>query len=460
VDRTDKNAPLFDRLCASARVVWLLQADRRSDQLSLEELEAKRDWRLRRIVRFAARHVPYYQNLFAERGLDPAEVRTAADLDELPLMDKEMVRQQPERFQAAGLARRGLHLRTSGTTARPLGVVHDRGSVLSNVAYTDRERRVVRDMLGSRRHRTLAFGYEQNTGSEVRRYLRRQLVRPPDARRIELPLTTSLDRVAEALNRHRPQVVSGPGSYLDVLFLALHDRRMLVQVPDLVVFHGSAMSDPVIELLQQEYAIPAIGRYNAVEAFKIGFQCGRQPGYHLHVDLTHLRILDRQGRNQIAGESGEIVISNLVNFGTVLLNYRLGDMGILGTASCPCGRRFPSLVHLDGRMEDMLRTRDGGIIHPRNVWQIFKGRPQIVQYQLIQHSYSRYEIRMTAAHRRIYNEQAQEILVEMKALLGEESLIELVYVESFPACPPGKFRPTISHVQSPVGGRKTLQDGS
>jgi hypothetical protein len=41
--------------------------------------------------------------------------------------------------------------------------------------------------------------------------------------------------------------------------------------------------------------------------------------------------------------SGEVVVSNLVNRETVLLNYRLGDVAASLPDRCPCGRSLPLL---------------------------------------------------------------------------------------------------------------------
>ena len=68
-----------------------------------------------------------------------------------------------------------------------------------------------------------------------------------------------------------------------------------------------------------------------------------------------------------AGEQGEVVISNLVNGASVLLNYPVGDVAAMSTAPCPCGRTFRSLSELEGRVEDILPLADGRFVHPLSV---------------------------------------------------------------------------------------------
>ena len=51
--------------------------------------------------------------------------------------------------------------------------------------------------------------------------------------------------------------------------------------------------------------------------------------------------------------------SNLCNRATVLLNYRLGDLGVMSTEPCSCGRTLPVLSELRGRVNEFLTLPDG-----------------------------------------------------------------------------------------------------
>ena len=52
-------------------------------------------------------------------------------------------------------------------------------------------------------------------------------------------------------------------------------------------------------------------------------------------------------------------MSNLYNRAMILLNYRLGDLGVLATKPCPCGRTLPLLEKLQGRIFETIRLPDG-----------------------------------------------------------------------------------------------------
>jgi phenylacetate-CoA ligase len=181
-----------------------------------------------------------------------------------------------------------------------------------------------------------------------------------------------------------------------------------------------------------------------VEAFKIGFLCEERRGFHIHEDLCHVKIVDAKGKKAANGEKGEVVISNFVNRGTVLLNYRLGDVGLLSNERCSCGRTLPLLSELEGRVEDILFLPDGRFIHPRAIWGMIKKRDEVLKYQLIQHEPQRFELRLVTVDRRSYQQVVSRILVDLKNLLGTSVIIESAYYEELKPQERGKFRPVLS----------------
>ena len=144
------------------------------------------------------------------------------------------------------------------------------------------------------------------------------------------------------------------------------------------------------------------------------------------------------------GRSGEVVISNLVNHGTVLLNYRLGDVASVSKEPCSCGRTLPLLSELVGRVEDIIFLKTGDFVHPRAVWKIFKFRNEVLQYQLIQHEPERFELSIVTADREIYGRLIDDILADLRQLLGQSAIVDSQYCRKLERQKSGKFRPVIS----------------
>jgi len=99
-------AKIIRKLYGSVVIAANLRGQQSIPFLPRERLETMRDRRIRNIVAYAARTVPYYREMFAREGIDPRRIRSAADLDRLPVLNKEMVREHPRRFIADAPAAR------------------------------------------------------------------------------------------------------------------------------------------------------------------------------------------------------------------------------------------------------------------------------------------------------------------------------------------------------------------
>src|SRR5207253_1247659 len=63
---------------------------------------------------------PYYRKIFSSLRLRPEDIRTVADLAHLPILEKETVREAPERFIPRQLPEKMIAQMTGGTTGKPL----------------------------------------------------------------------------------------------------------------------------------------------------------------------------------------------------------------------------------------------------------------------------------------------------------------------------------------------------
>lgn len=438
----------LQRALGNLAVLCHLPGQRRVPYLPQERWRALRDARVRSIVRYAAKSVPYYRDLFRARSIDPREIRTAADLDRLPLLEKDTIRQAPERFLSESVRRsRALPFVTSGSTSAPLNVYHDYRSMLANIAYGEREREVVARLCGKgMRWRELMVIYPEATFLKVLDFYRRSTFIPLRPQRFMLPVTEPVENAVEAVNRFQPDVIVGYAGYLEMLFRAVKVRGLRMHLPRLVIFGGEAMTTPGHDLITEQFGLPLIALYNAVESFKIGFMCEEGTDYHLHEDLCRVRIVDGAGQPAAAGELGEVVISNLVNRATVLLNYRLGDVASRATYSCACGRTLPLLTSLEGRVEDILILPDGTFVHPVAIWSIFKGRPEVLRYQLIQHTGESFELRLVMSDEETFHRLLPEILRELHARVGRSATIAPALCDHLEMHgTSGKFRAVISN---------------
>jgi phenylacetate-CoA ligase len=205
------------------------------------------------------------------------------------------------------------------------------------------------------------------------------------------------------------------------------------------VYGGDMLPPDGRELIERDFGVPVLSTYQAVETGRLGFECEARRGFHLNVDLCAVRIVDADGRSLEPGEPGEVVVSNLYNRATVLLNYRLGDRGTLATGSCPCGRSLPRLERLEGRVSDVVRLADGREISSMTLRNLLKDELAFaLQCQLVQPRAGRVVWRVVPLPGRAGDDARRALLERTVALLGTETETAVEFVDHIPVTSGGK----------------------
>src|SRR3972149_7644575 len=204
------------KLYGSVVIAANLKGQRSIPFLPREKISEMRDRRIRRIVTYAAKTVPYYRDLFAREGIDPCQIKGATDLDLLPILDKELVRAQPRLFIAeAPPARSALSFYSSGSTGVPIEIHHDQQSLLANIAFGERERNaVIRICNGSFRPKELYVGYETSTFKKVVAFSEENVFLPVRPQRRFVSLLEPIEKIAAIANSESPDIIVGHGGWV------------------------------------------------------------------------------------------------------------------------------------------------------------------------------------------------------------------------------------------------------
>ncbi|MGZ8263962.1 MAG: phenylacetate--CoA ligase family protein [Burkholderiales bacterium] len=382
----------FTRARKSSYLLAASAIERRIPWWPTERIERLQHRRIRAMLDYAYRNVPFYRRVLDERGLAPSDFAGAGDLERLPLIDGATLSANPDDLTAEQYRHEGREVfNTSGsTTGIRKRICWDHGALMRRFARGERDRIVItrlaseswaasmlREFVTTERARTLASRLLR-IDSEAHQRLQilpadfssrtmraigseRSLIPRRPLHYHHLSPTAPFEVAAAQIRAIKPRVVYSFGSYAEQFFRYLADCGADVPLPRLWVYLGDMVSD-VARDLADELGCRLYSVYGAMEAGTIGFQCERREGFHLNVDLCAVRIVDAKGRTLPPGTSGDIVISSLDNHATVLLNYRIGDRGTLSPQPCPCGRSLPLLASLEGRRSEMIRLPDGRAI--------------------------------------------------------------------------------------------------
>jgi phenylacetate-CoA ligase len=225
-----------------------------------------------------------------------------------------------------------------------------------------------------------------------------------------------------------------------------------MHIPKVIVYLSDHLEEETQRLIETHYGANVLSYYSAVEALRIGFTCPAHQGFHLHSDLTHVRVVGEDGQDVPTGEAGDILISNLVNRGTVLLNYRIGDRGRLANQPCTCGRTLPLLAKLEGRRDDVVALPNGQFLHSATVWFAIRGNPDFIQYQLVQHTLHQFELKLSTVDVPTFERVSVDLLARLGPVLGEGTSLTASYVSPFAPFGSRKRSQLISEVKRGAQG--------
>ena len=412
--------------------------------ISEAALEREQRQRLQRMVFHAYAHVPHYRETMRKLGLTPADLASAGDLAKLPLVEREQLQRDPERFLSE--ARRPAVCearRSGGSTGTPVTVLEEPRDVVAKAATILRVQPIIGRLSGKRWRRRIArIAPPMSSVVMAREAYERNLIRPFDPRTVTLDLSMQAS-AAENLARlgeFRPHVVAGYGSYLEELFASAVRSGRPFEGPRVIVYGADPMSPRARELISSRLGIAVLSVYQAIETPQIGFECERHAGHHLNVDLCPIRLVDADGRDAPPGDPGEVVVSNLVNRTTVLLNYRLGDVAARVPKRCGCGRSLPLLSHVQGRTEEWLAGRDGRRLHSHLLARPFSLDGEIWGYRIESRGPGRFHAEVLAAPEAEPAALAARVRDRFARIVGPGETVSISFVDRLSRTAGGKVR--------------------
>jgi phenylacetate-CoA ligase len=370
--------PLHARL--SGRTFWPRYRELQALQWqSPATLEARSLEKVRALVAHAMAHVPYYRQRLGGAGVRPEALRTLEDLARLPITRKAELRESPPGGTLADNlpASRRWRAVTSGSTGSPFELFTDAASADGVVAaYL-----LSLDWAGTAIwHARIDIG---NSGEQPMpsalpspsapvRWARRLLLGERVTALFGVDLSPEVF-LARARTLGRVYFVRGYPAYLARLAHRLLEAGLTPPVPPRVVISGgetlTALDAGAIE---RAFGCPVVNHYAAWEVPHMAQTCPDNPRVlHVNSERVVLRIVGEDGRPATPGSPGRIVVTALDNYVMPFINYEIGDTGVAG-APCPCGRGFPTLATVEGRLGDSIRTPAGRLVSPVTLDSVFR----------------------------------------------------------------------------------------
>lgn len=424
---------------------WLDQYE--SDQwLPPAELAKLQWWRLKLLLDYAYREVPYYRKQWQALGVQPADIQSMDDFSALPLLTKADIRANFDDLKATSMQGELLYKTTGGSTGEPTRFAYSRESNSRRHAVMWRGYNWASAPLGVRS--LMLWGAGVGTPS-IRQRTKDHLYHAMFSRRIvnSFHMTeANMAQYADAIDAYRPRVLLGYTGPLLRLAQWLRDTGRQVSPLDSFISCGEVLHDFQRELIEQAFGCPAFNTYGCREFMLIAAECEFHDG--LHVNSDHLVVeLVKTDDAPREGDSGEVVVTDLSNYGMPLIRYATTDLATPADHACRCGRGLPLLKRIDGRVLDAIHTPDGRVLPGMFFPFLFKETPGVSRYQVVQRRLDHLDLMLVRGP--LFNDDTLAFIRrEIRKVVGDGVQLDCHFVDEIPLTRSGKTRLTISDLPS------------
>lgn len=404
----------------------------RSQWWNKEQLAQFQLQQVRRLLKHAYDNVPYYKELFDKIGFTGLE--RLEEIQKIPYLTREIVQNELERLVSVRHKRKLVYRTTGGSTGIPLGFYW--------------EKRVVDA-------REYAFVWNlwnwKGIGPRDRFVVLRGTVLPdgmitdhrtPHTLRISSYHLTDahMPEIVLALEKFRPSVIQAYPSSLYILARWLAARK---HKPDLklkaILTSSENLYDFQETLFREVFDTQVFDLYGNSERTAMANRC-EEDTLHVIPQYGFVELVNRNGRwCKDEGESGEIISTGFINYAMPFVRYRTADMATYSAKKCSCGRNYPVLKRIEGRLQEVIVTKENRLISMTAINMHSRVFDNVRQFQFFQDT--RGEVIFNVVRKSRYTAaDTEHIKHELGRKLGSDMKLEIRFVEQISRTASGKHR--------------------
>lgn len=295
----------------------------------------------------------YYSQLLEDKQLESIN---ASNIESLGFLSKEMLKRCPQKLQNGNINEYSVH-KTSGTGGVPLQI---RVSVNAEAYRTAGRKRFYQWWGIESSDRSVLIwgrsGYKSNKQSLMGRF---EKLSNAVLNRVFYISVFDLSKdmfpfFIKKIRRYKPAYFRGYTSGIE-------------QFADLCIEYGKDLIDLKIkgvivtsEILSQNqrkkitsvFGCPVINEYGANDGGLIAFEC---PSGSMHIFEEAILLKSKP--------NGEVLLTDLHNYATPLINYELGDRIQFKEGYCSCGCRLKMIGEIEGRTGDLIQKSNGQVLN-------------------------------------------------------------------------------------------------
>ena len=323
--------------------------------VKLKELQLER---LKWSVSHAYENVPFYRKKYDEAGFHPSQIRSLDDLQRVPFLTKQDMRNNyPYGLFAVPMEKIVRLHSSSGTTGNATVVAYTQKDI---DVFSEIVARCIAGYGGTAKDIVqVAYGYGLFTGGLGIHYGAEKLGATTvpisggnTARQLML-----IQDFGSTMIACTPSYLLNIADYIEKNMPDFDIRKTKLRVG---ILGAEPWTDEMRREIERRLGIEAHDIYGLSEVMGPGVSgdCSEKSGLHIAEDHFLCEIIDPvTGEVLPEGEKGEIVYTSLTKEASPVIRYRSRDISRLYRESCKCGRTLIKMEKVSGRSDDMLIIR-------------------------------------------------------------------------------------------------------
>lgn len=432
--------PLYETLIAKRKTLRYLEEYNRNLSLSKAELEALQLKKLKALLIHARQSCDFYRRTWEAQGFRPEQMKHVSEIAQLPVLTKQVIQDNYDGLVAKGYGDTNIRKTTGGSTGIPFRFELDMESHERRQAVMWRGYGWLGAPLG--RKSTYLWGADLTPKkglAKIKDVLFHRFYNRIILNSFEMTEDNLGDYVA-SINAAKSPVIVSYVNPLVTLAEFIVDKGLEVYQPESILTGAEPLYDYQRRIIERAFNAPVYNTYGCREFMLMAAENPSRDG--LHINQDHL-VLELIGDDGLPAKSGDVVVTDLHNFGFPLIRYATGDRATAADDHDFQGLPLSKLQSIDGRKLDAIKSSEGKIIPGEFFPHLIKDFDFVRRFQVVQKEISGIVLKMEC-FTTPRDQQLDELARAIKQLAGAGFEVKFELVDEIPLTASGKYRVTVS----------------
>ncbi|MGH3427200.1 MAG: hypothetical protein ACRDQZ_06485, partial [Mycobacteriales bacterium] len=252
---------------------------------------------------------------------------------------------------------------------------------------------------------------------------------------------------------------------IDAVAKYINRHRIEVHAPGAIVLGGATVYPFMVQAIERAFGAPALSAYGSREIGAAACQCLTREGHHISAQ-SHLVETINADERPVMEQDAELVVTPLQNYAMPFIRYRIGDRGRLSSRDCSCGRSFPLLDAVSGRMVEVIYNNRGEQVDPLFfIWIMAEklDKPRMRKAQVVQEEDGSITLNLVLDPGARADEVVRgltDVAPRIRAVMGQDCEVRIAFVADIPLSASGKHPYIVSRRRRPSDIGTRFESGS